>query len=80
MLYSPRQRLEGSKSSVFADGCSCVAAVAHRNFNNEVSIFSRSFSRVFPVLFPAFSNLKFKASVEESTCTLLEFQTTRAES
>ena len=51
---------------MFADGSSCIAAVAHKNFYSEVSLFSRS----FPILFSTFSNLKFKASVEESTCTL----------
>ena len=34
--YSPPQRLEGNKSSVFVDGSSCVTAVAHRNFYSEV--------------------------------------------
>ena len=32
LCYSLPQRLEGNKSSVFVDGSSCVAAVAHRNF------------------------------------------------
>ena len=58
--YSPPQRSEGNKSSVFVDSSSCVAAVAHRNFYSEVV------SPVFPVLFPTFSNLKFKASLEKS--------------
>ena len=49
---------------MFVDGSASIAAVKHRNFCNEVSLFSRSFCRVFPVLFPTFSNLKFKASVE----------------
>ena len=49
-----RQRLEGNKSSVFADGSSCIAAVGYKNFYSEVSLFSRSFPAFFPFFFPLF--------------------------
>ena len=35
-VYSPSQRLERNKSSVFVDGSSCGAAVGHKNFYSEV--------------------------------------------
>ena len=46
---------------MLADGSSCVAAVAHRNVHSEVLFlhFSRSFSHI--------SDLKFKASAQESS-------------
>ena len=44
---------------MFVDGCSYVAAVAHRNFHSEVE-HSNS------VLSPTFSSLKLIASAKES--------------
>ena len=54
--------------SVYGFSFVVVVVVVHRNFYSEIER-SRSFP-AFPVLFPTFPNLKFKASVEDSTDSL----------